>query len=466
MKNKNLKIAGCVIAVIIGVIIALITPPTGLTQGSMIILGSLVTAIILWIINLIPDYAVGMMLCASWVIFKVLPFNQAFASFSSTSWWMIIGGLGIGVAVSSTGLMKRIALHVMKLFPSTFKGQTLAVMLAGVLVSPAIPSTNAKGSIAAPLSLSISDTMGYERKSKPSAGLFMAMFYGFVGAAPIFLSATFMNYSARGLMSEQAQASITWGSWLIRALPWALVFIVGGYFAINHFYKPEKDVRLAAGFIDQQIKENGKMTSKEKITAVVLVLTLILWILERQIGISSTVTAVVALSVLITTKVISVDQFKKALPWNSIIFIGCALNLSTVLPAVGINDWIMVNLGEHIQVVLSNPYLMVIALSLMVYLIRFVLVSLAAAVTIFVLMVLPLLAGTGIDPFVIAFITLTSVNIWVLHYQNPPFLTTYYAVDGVMATPSQTLKGSLIYMVLNIVGLLVSVPFWQLLGLL
>ncbi|GIO41114.1 SLC13 family permease [Paenibacillus apis] len=466
MKNTNTKkIIGAVLGLLFAIVIAFLPPFEGLDQSSMIVLGTLAGAIIFWIIDVMPDFAVALIMCASWVVLKVVPFNVAFSQFSGTSWWMVIGGLGIGIAVSGSGLMKRIALHVMKFFPTTFRGQSLAVLLAGLIVSPTIPSTNAKGSIAAPLSLSISDTMGYERKSKPSAGLFLSMFFGFVCASPIFLSATFMNYVGRGLLDESVQKQLTWGNWFLYALPWSIVFLVGSYFAIQHFFKPEKDIKLPGDFLSSQLKELGTMSKNEKITAIVLVGTLALWMLEKTTGISSAIIAILAVSILVGLKVISVADFKNKIPWNAIIFIGCALNLGTVLPEVGIDQWIGSTLTPMIKPVLQNPYILVVVLALLVYAIRFLLVSLSAAVTIFILIVLPLLANTDISPFIIAFATITSVNIWILQYQNPPFLTTYYAIDGKMATAKQTMLGSVIYMVVNIVGLLVSVPIWQWLGL-
>jgi DASS family divalent anion:Na+ symporter len=462
LKKNIVAVAGLALAAAI----ACMPPFEGLDRKAMIVLGTLVCAVVYWIIDVIPDFAVSLLMCASWVVLKVVPFNEAFSQFSGTSWWMVIGGLGIGIAVSGTGLMKRIALHVMKFFPTTFKGQSLAVMLAGLIVSPTIPSTNAKGSIAAPLSMSISDTMGYERKSKPSAGLFLAMFFGFVCASPIFLSATFMNYVARGLLAESVQKQLTWGNWFLYALPWSVVFIAGGYFAIRHFFKPEQDTKLPGDFLQNQLKQLGAMSKHEKITAVVLIGTLTLWMLEKTTNISSAIIAVIAVSLLVGLKVITVADFKNKLPWNAIIFIGCALNLGTVLPKVGIDKWIGSTLTPVIEPVLQNPYILVVVLALLVYAIRFLLVSLSAAVTIFILIVLPLLAGTDINPFIVAFATITSVNIWILQYQNPPFLTTYYAIDGKMATAKQTMLGSIIYMAVNIIGLLISVPFWQLLGLL
>lgn len=48
---------------------------------------------------------------------------------------------------------------------------------------------------------------------------------------------------------------------------------------------------------------------------------------------------------------------------------------------------------------------------------------------------------------------------------NPPYLTTSAAVDNSMANNKQAMISSIGYMVLNLLGLLVSIPFWKFLGL-
>jgi DASS family divalent anion:Na+ symporter len=56
-------------------------------------------------------------------------------------------------------------------------------------------------------------------------------------------------------------------------------------------------------------------------------------------------------------------------------------------------------------------------------------------------------------------------NTWTVFYQNAPYVTAYYAVGGDMVNHGQIAKLSVAYMVISIIGLLICVPFWQLMGL-
>lgn len=114
---------------------------------------------------------------------------------------------------------------------------------------------------------------------------------------------------------------------------------------------------------------------------------------------------------------------------------------------------------------MSNPYLFIIALTIAVYLVRFVFVSMIATLTIFSTLLIPFAAQAGINPWIAGFVILASVNVWVVNYQNSSYLTSYYATGGDMVKHSQVAKMSLAYMFISILGFLVCVPFWKLIGL-
>jgi anion transporter len=458
------KIAGGVLGVVCGILISIQSPPQDLSVEAMLGMGIIAWAIIYWIFDVLPEFVTALLMCCSWVIFKVVPFNVGFAQFANTNWWLLVGALGIGVAVSGSGLLKRLALLIMRLFPPTYKGQVLGLLLAGVGIAPTIPSVTAKAAIMAPLSLAMSDTMGYERKSQGAAGLFSAMFTGFVCTGPIFISASFICYMVRGFLPEAVQAQFAWMQWFFSAALWGLVLIVGSYYALLFLYKPEH-TKLEPGFIEEQLAQLGPMKRNERITLVVLILTLLFWMGETIHGVSSALVALVSLCVLLGFKVYERQDFRTGIPWDSIIFIGCLINLTTVLPYLKIDQWIGEVIAPIIIPMMVNPYLFITVLVISIYLLRFVFVSMTATLTIMLAVLIPIASQQGINPWIVAIIGVASTNVWNVYYQNSTYLTAYYATGGVMVNHSQAAKMSAAYMLISLIGFLVSIPFWQLLGL-
>ena len=459
------RILGLILGLVILLVMIVSSPPAGLTRPAMIGLAIFACAVVFLIFEVLPDFATALLMCASWAGTQVVPAKVAFAQFSSDTFWLLVAALGLGVAVTKSGLLNRVSLKVMDLFPATFSGQTAALVAAGNLIGPMIPSVTAKSAMAAPFARGISDKMGYEKDSKGAAGLFGAMFIGFGVTGPAFLSSSFMCYTIKGLLPASVQAQLTWTTWAIYALPWTLVVMILGYLAIQLLYKPEKDTALDPQYIKQQLGELGPMTRNEKIVAATMAICLILWMTERLHGILAAIVALFALCIFLGLNVIDRNDFRTKISWESVIFIGCIINIGAVFPELGINDWIGSVAGSFLTPLVSNIWLFIVVGAIAIYFIRFILVSMMATFTIFTVIITPFAIQAGINPFVTAFIILVSVNVFHMFYQNSTYLAGFYAAGG-MVSHEKMIKLSLAYMVISIIGLIACVPVWHLFNLL
>lgn len=430
----------------------------------MVLLGTFACAVIWWVIELMPDYVTSILMCSSWVVFNIVPFSTAFSSFAGTTFWLLLGAIGIGVGVAQCGLLNRTSLIIMSKFPASFKGMTTALYVAGNIINPLIPSAVAKISIAAPFAKSIGEKLGFEKGSEGMGGLFAAVWLSIGVLYPIFLSASILNYTLVGLMPKEIAAEITWTSWLSATWVWGLVVMVLGYLVIQILYKPQGKPHMDPDFIKEELAKLGPISRNEKIVSLILALSLVLWMTERIHHINAALVALTALMLMLGLGIFGRDEFREKISWDSILFIGGVLNLATLFPALNIDKWIAAIIGPYLQPLISNMYLFVVVLSLLLFLLRFVLVSQTATLTIFVVLLVPFAQSVGIDPLIPAFIVLTSVNIWNVFYQNTTFLAGYYAAIG-MVKYSQTIKMSFAYMAINIIALMACVPAWKLMGM-
>lgn len=461
-KKTNYKaIIGGLVGLIIAVIIAVSTPPNGLDHNAMKGLAVFAGAIVWWVADVLPDYVTALLMCVAWVVLKVVAFTVAFSAFAGDTFWLLVGALGLGVAVNKSGLLNRTSLYIMSKFPATFKGQTAALIVSGNIIGPLIPSTTAKCALIAPFAVAISDNLGYKHKSNGAAGLFAAMYTGFGANGPLFLSASFLCYTMRGLLPKAVQEQFTWTTWFLNALPWGLTLLIGGYLAIQFLYKPETKAEMSHTFIKEKLAALGPMTRSEKVVSVVLVISLCFWVTERLHGIPAASVAVTALCVLLGFKVYDRADFRSGIAWDSIIFIGGILNLAAVLPALKVDKWAASILGPYVTPLLSHVYLFVVVMVLLIFLVRFVLVSQAATITIFTVLMIPFAVEAGINPWVPGFVIFVGVGVWNVIYQNSQFLAGYYAA-GDFVEHRQLIKMSVAYMVLSIIGLLACVPVWHL----
>ena len=198
----------------------------------------------------------------------------------------------------------------------------------------------------------------------------------------------------------------------------------------------------------------------------IILMTVVLWATEPFHHISAMAVGLAALVFMFVLKVIDVPAFKLGVNWTSLLFIGIALGLGSVFAEAGLNDWVMQTCGPAFQALAGNPYLLVLGIGVITVVLRFLIVSEVAYLNLLMAFLVPMAASVGVNPWVLGFSAYALVIAWFAKYQSPIYLAAFYAVDGEMAKHSELAKYCGVYLVTCLVGLAVSVPYWQWMGLL
>ena len=80
-----------------------------------------------------------------------IPSKTMLAAFSESSVWLLLSSFALSLGISKSGLLKRISLYILKIFPGNFPGQALGLITVGTVIGPFIPNLSAKSAILAPL---------------------------------------------------------------------------------------------------------------------------------------------------------------------------------------------------------------------------------------------------------------------------------------------------------------------------
>lgn len=452
--------------IILGIVVATYPPPQGLDVRGMRGLGIMTWAICWWVFRVLPEYITAMLMSTFFIVFTQIPTEIVLTSFSSPTWWILVAALGLGVGMSKSGLLSRMALGTLQVFPKSFKGQIFGLLGVGVITGPLIPSLSAKSAMLAPVAMAMSDALGYKKKGREANALFLAMLTGIRNAAPVFLSASVIGYLLHGLYPPSVQNQFTMGYWFLCALPWGITVSILNYFAIIVRYRPSNTGQIDMSFLSQKIKDLGPMGIREYIMAAIIILTVLLWVAEPLHGIPAHVVGIVGLCCTLASGIYERLDFRAAIAWDSLIFIGVVMNLSTVFKTLHINEWIVSLFSPIMQQLVINPYLMVIGLGLITVLVRFIIVSELAYISIFMVFLVPLAVQTGINPWIIGMIIYSMVSPWLVLYQNPVYLAAFYSTRGEMVEHREMALFCIIYLLNCLIALLVSIPFWQFLNLL
>lgn len=228
---------------------------------AMRILGITLLAVLWWIGNVWTDWMTTLVMLLLWVLLADVPFTTAFSAFGSTSTWLIVGAFCLSEAVSKTGLFTRISWFLLRIFPPTFTGQVLAMLLVGAVCTPLIPSMTAKAILGVTVAGGVATAMGYPNNSAGRYALFMAAWFGFGVTAPAFVNGSIFGYTVLGALPEGV--SVTYGEWFIAMIPWLAIVLVGGFILIKLLYRPEQAGTLTKEYAVEHYKSLGKLEGKE-----------------------------------------------------------------------------------------------------------------------------------------------------------------------------------------------------------
>ena len=237
-KQMKKTIFGILGGIVLMLLIAYLPPETEMMsrQGWQYLgcFGFLLTCLIS---GALPDWVATLATMVMLLVFKLGKVADVTVEFSGTTVWLCIGVFIMSVGINNSGCMKRLALWVLTKFPGTYRGQVTAMMLAGIITTPMIPSSYAKTSIMAPLIGQVCEAVGAEPNSKAARGLWFANFMGTYILGIAFMSGSAFVALMIGFMQGLA---FTWGSWLKCTIVWYLVLIVLTYLYCTIICKPKE----------------------------------------------------------------------------------------------------------------------------------------------------------------------------------------------------------------------------------
>ena len=234
--KRRIKL-GCAAAGALAAAVLIATCPIpGLSYQATAVLGILVMAIVWWITGVLPEFVTAVVMAVLFVVVAGISVGATFSTFASSTWWLLLSAFTLGVGMKTSGLMRRIALAIVRKFPRTFRCQVIAQLVTGTVLGPLIPSLAVKGAMLAPLAMNIGDELGYERQGKRATGLFAAMLVGIRTVAPTIVSASVTGYALMATLPADVQEQFNMATWFVAALPWLVVVLALNYFLIMGMY--------------------------------------------------------------------------------------------------------------------------------------------------------------------------------------------------------------------------------------
>lgn len=458
------RIVGAAIAVGVPLVLWPLDPPHGLSpQGwhvGLVVLG----AALAWLFEPLPDFVVALAMVTAWGLFGLVPLSLAFAGFASSTWLIALGALGLASAMARSGLLFRIALFLLRTFPSTHFGQVLALLVGGVLTTPLVPLAIARVATIAPIGQELAQGLGYAPRSRASAALSFAGLIGHGAFSSVFLTGMAMNFFVIGLLSPPDRARIDWLTWFAGAALVGGVTFVGAAVVLQVLFRPEGAPKAMAEVVQRQQRVMGPLSRREQITIAALAVLMVGLLLQPVVHVDIAWLAIAALVLAAAGNVIDRENFRGSIDWGFLLLFGILLGTAGVLRSVGVDRWIADSLVPATHVV-GNPGALIVLLGAFVIVCRLVLPWIPATLLLSLALV-PAAPSLGLSPWVVGFVVLVSANTWLHPSQSDFCRLTRDATRGEMFTERHGLILGIAMTLLTLVAIAASVPYWRAIGLL
>ena len=282
----------------------------------------------------------------------------------------------------------------------------------------------------------------------------------------MFLTAMAPNVLALDFVTKITGLNMTWAEWaLALALPGLVMLIfvpLVGYWIDRPEAVEIDNKKLAA----DGLAKLGPMKMSEKILAVVFILALIGWALP-SIGfdLSPTAVALVAMTIVFFAGIITWDDMvqTKAV-WNTFIWFGAILGLSTALTKAKFFAWLAAFMQTNLALDVS-PLVVVLILSAISVVIRYLFASSTAYIASMLPVFLTVGMAAGVNPVMFGLVLLATNAFGglVTHYGASPGPIIYSA--GYNNLKDWWTAGAILAVLSWILLFVVGIPWWTFIGM-
>ncbi len=313
----------------------LLLPPSFLPAGSAPAAAFMLVVLSLWATGIIAEYLTALLFFTGAMLLGLAPPAVIFSGFTSAAFWLILGGLVLGVAINVTGLGKRVAARVADHLGASYGRLLFGLVFAGILFALLMPSSLGRVVLLVPIAISIAEQFGFARGSKGYTGMILATVLGCFLPGFATLPANVPNMVLVGLSETLYGYTPLYGEYLLLHFP-----ILGLLKALL------LTVILLILFPDSISRQQGPRPKTptapaergEKILGVVLGVLLLLWIFDFLHHISPAWVAMAGACIVMLPPVgiVTSRLFQEKINFGSLFYICGILGLGQLINHTGL----------------------------------------------------------------------------------------------------------------------------------
>ena len=317
----------------------------------------------LWATGFIAEYLTALIFFTGAMLLNIAPPNIIFSGFASGAFWLIFGGLVLGVAINVTGLGKRIAASVANRLNQNYAQLICGLVFSSALSGLLMPSALGRVVLLVPIAVIIAEQFGMSKGSKGYTGVASAVVFGSFLPGFAILPANVPNMVLSGLSENLYQYLPLYGEYLLLHFP--VLGIVKSLLLCLIILILFPDTISNGSQAKQQV--TGIMTNNEKLLALILLTMLGLWTSDFMHHIAPAWVAMTGACIVLMpyVNIVSPQLFQQKINFGSLFYIAGILGLGQLINYSGLGNALAKQCVSLLPLNIGHPFINYMSLSIL-----------------------------------------------------------------------------------------------------
>lgn len=400
----------------------------GITDAARISMAVFAFMISWWIGEVVSPVVVALVGCVLLTALGVAKIDITFSGFSNSTEIFLIFAFLMAVAVTKTGLGKRIASAIISKTNPSYKMVLFLLMFSGLILGAIIPSGNARIVLLGTIAVSLLSVFNQspDKQSNIGKGLFILLGISSMLTCDPYMTGGASSILLVGLL-DKAGITISYFDWFLNLFPPVMISLIALWWITYKMFPPEVEKLDQESYLklkNQMKNEVGKISLPELKVAVITVGVIIFWIFGNMLHLKADIVCLVGVALMFLPGIgVLGPKDIKSIPWDTLVFIGCALSLGTVIAETKL-DVFLANIVAPL-LVSKSVYVLGFKLLFAAMTVHFIIADALPIFAIFIPIVIATMNSLGINPLVGVIFFQLGTTAYIMLYQQAQAITVY-----------------------------------------
>ena len=438
----------------------------GLSVQSAIFAALLAATVLMWVFSLVDEFVPALVAVVATLFIGLAPPDVALAGFSSPSLLLLLGVYALSAVITSSGVSYRLMLRLLLRLPDKPFWHQFTLLSSGYLLSPLMPSTNARMSLLMPIFKDMATGLKLPPRGPAITALLAAMFGGAVLFSPMMVTSKSSNIAAVSFLPTQMQAEFNGLFWLFAAAVAAIGVTVVHLLVIPWLFPTGDEASLPRADMQRKLAEMGRLSATEWIAAGGFVFFLLGSATLSWHHVKPPYLAGCVLVALLLTGTLLRKDFQRQVDWPMIFFLLGIDSLMRIMGYLGLQQSLAQTMRHAFDFIDGRVWLFILMTLVLTLTVRLVLPVTAGMLTA-VIILLPVAAAQGVHPWICVFSAAVFSDISFFRHQGTNGIIQIRAAGLFDETDERGFQRyNMLMSLARVVVVYASIPWWQWIGLL